>query len=259
MCAEECSTCIGSTINECTSCTSFNGSDYYLIHGTTICNQTCPDGQYEDETDNKCKVCNTECLTCSLTSSNCTTCGRVNGIKLYLENNTCVATCASGSYMNSSNNECEICAEGCLTCNGPTLNDCQSCNSSYNGSQMYYKYIGEDTCATTCPRGQYINSDIDYRCQQCYFLCQACVTRADNCVESEGCPNGFFFYNVTNSCRSSCPDGTYADLTTSECLPCADGCELCYGSGNNKCTRCGPDSANSSIIYYKHPRLDTCT
>lgn len=76
--------------------------------------------------------------------------------------------------MNTVNNKCTACVQGCLTCNGPTLQDCQTCNTSYNGSIIYYKYIGEDTCATTCPKGQFIDSNIDFICQKCSILCQAC-------------------------------------------------------------------------------------
>ena len=130
---------------------------------------------------------------------------------------------------------------------------------SYNGTVKYYKYIGEDTCATICPRGQFINSNIDFKCQACSFICQACEIRADRCIQSEGCSTGFFFYNITNSCRSSCPDGTYADLTTVQCLPCAIGCEICYGPTTNKCTKCTLNSTNSSILYYKQPKQNSCS
>jgi proprotein convertase subtilisin/kexin type 5 len=79
---DECLTCIGEDITKCTTCKTFNGTDFYLIHGTTICNESCPDGQFQS--NNKCLICNTECLTCSIVGSNCTSCGRVNGIQLYL-------------------------------------------------------------------------------------------------------------------------------------------------------------------------------
>ena len=160
--------------------------------------------------------------------------------------------------MNLSSYSCEPCVDGCMTCDGPTLKDCQSCNTSDDGTLKYYKYIGEDTCSLTCPKGQFIDSTIDFLCQQCSFLCEACKNSANNCVPGEGCPVGYYFYNETNSCLASCPNNYYADMTSGYCEPCDDSCLLCYGSGTTKCTRCRIDPDNSSAIFFKHPRLDAC-
>lgn len=171
-CADECKACYGPTTSECTKCKINDTSvRFYKLYGSDECVEECSAGTFPHNSTNTCKPCDSECKTCEGSSSNCTSCGRVNGVELFLENNTCVATCASGTYMNSTSDQCEQCHDGCLKCTGPTLKDCQKCNTSDAGDVVYYKYIGEDTCSTTCPKGQFIDSIIDYYCQACFFLC----------------------------------------------------------------------------------------
>ena len=174
-CDITCLKCSAAGPSACSVCGNNGTADFFLVYGSSNCSDVCPDGQFSTisvTSGHLCRVCNSECLTCDLSSSNCTSCGRVNGVWLFLQNFTCVAVCSAGTYMNSSLGQCVGCADGCLTCNGPSTYDCQSCNLSSN-STPFYKFIGEDTCGSDfCPPGQYINVNVSFKCQACSSLCQ---------------------------------------------------------------------------------------
>lgn len=95
-------------------------------------------------------------------------------------------------------------------------------------------------------------------CQLCASQCQACETTFDNCVQSDGCSRGFYFFNETNSCVASCPTGFYADSITGFCGECPAGCLSCFGPSYDKCYSCGPDPNNASAVYYKKIMLNSC-
>lgn len=161
-----------------------------------------------------------------------------NGQYVFWQNYVCVQVCAHGTYADYNNFTCYACAGGCLTCDGPTLEDCDTC-TTFNGS-TYYKDRQSRTCGEEyCPSGQFIKSTIPYICQACEPQCISCSITAKNCNETDGCAEGYYFYSPTNSCLAVCPNGYYADaLDTQDCIECADGCKLCYGPGYDACTKC---------------------
>ena len=97
----------------------------------------------------------------------------MNGYYVYLDINICVQNCPDGEYENTNNQQCEPCADGCLTCFGPTTSTCETCGNNTGGS-MFYKVIGYTICSQTCPKGQFIHADVPYECQQCAVQCDAC-------------------------------------------------------------------------------------
>lgn len=105
----------------------------------------CVDGTFAQQSSLRCLVCNSECLTCVDQASKCTACGRVNGVDLFLINNTCISVCPAGMYRNTSTTACEPCFPGCALCTGPTNRDCQACKQHSNGDD-YFKVVGEDSC-----------------------------------------------------------------------------------------------------------------
>ena len=128
---------------------------------------------------------------------------------------------------------------------------------SDDNSTMYYKTIGETICDQNCPSGQYIDSDVDFKCQPCGSECVSCYRDPHNCTEADGCAFGLYFYNVTNTCLAECPDGYYADPITDDCIECAGGCELCSAGGYSHCTKCNTDNA-TGVTYYKRMNIDKC-
>lgn len=64
-CAVGCTTCIGSSINQCKTC-----APNYLLYGTT-CVDNCPDGSFKSGLS--CQGCLSSCATCN-SGNNCTSC-----------------------------------------------------------------------------------------------------------------------------------------------------------------------------------------
>lgn len=149
LCHEYCSRCFGPDEFSCTACRTHNGTAYHLIFGSNTCNETCPEGEYANSTSHLCLVCDSNCATCFGTARNCTSCFLVNGFYVYLHGSICIQECPAGQYEDSTTRECELCAEGCATCTGKTLYDCQTCDNetTFNYTNnlatnyTYYKVI----------------------------------------------------------------------------------------------------------------------
>lgn len=173
------------------------------------------------------------------------------GAYVYLSNNTCLQVCPSGTYANFSIKNCSLCAIECLTCNGSTTSDCFTCKNLTNNNVTtnYYKYIGSNICATTCPLGQFISANFSNNCQACHPSCVNCSVISTNCTANAGCNPGYYYYDANSTCINQCPPGTFANLTVGTCQNCTDGCELCYSSSLTKCTKCV--TLNNGTHYYK--------
>jgi hypothetical protein len=94
-CDNRCTLCTGPLNDTCLSCQSIIVNSlsvpHYLIYGTTICSDTCPNGQYANNSLNKCLLCDNNCKTCVINSTNCLSCGLTTaGYLVYLDVNKCV-------------------------------------------------------------------------------------------------------------------------------------------------------------------------
>jgi proprotein convertase subtilisin/kexin type 5 len=117
---------------------------------------------------------------------------------------------------------CTQCTSGCLTCTGPGLNSCQTCqNATINGSIVsYFKNPTESICQTACITGYYGNV-LDNRCDLCQTGCLTCVVNASNCFSchSDG-GNDYFKANASNRCVTICPSGYYGNSSDYTCHDC---------------------------------------
>ena len=105
-------------------------------------------------------LCEVSCLTCDYNYSYCLSCGFSQlGSYLYLYENQCLLNCPVGYYANSNGLICNTCTVGCSNCYSLGLNYCTACNND-TSNNTYYKYIGWNTCNTSCPNGQFISSSI---------------------------------------------------------------------------------------------------
>jgi proprotein convertase subtilisin/kexin type 5 len=247
-CADGCASCFGSSNTTCYSCKSFSSTNYYLEYGEFNCLTNCPDGQYANATAFKCLLCSANCLTCSSSGTHCLTCGfSTIGLNLFLSSNKCVANCPQGQWGNSSDYTCTNCADGCMACSGPSLDNCTLCGNY--SSSTYYKHIGVTVCNTTCPGGQFISANIPNFCQQCSSICVTCNDVADNCT-SQTCAANLFYLNY--ECLSLCPNHYYPDRSARQCKQCATGCSTCFGADNSSCTVC-------SSSFYLQMGSNTCS
>jgi len=85
--------------------------------------------------------------------------------------------CLFGYWGNPNNFNCDSCTPGCTSCFADGLGSCYTCGKD-NSNIIYYKHIGNTTCNTTCPDGQFISQSIPYLCQPCSLLCVTCVNTA---------------------------------------------------------------------------------
>ena len=107
-CADGCLSCFGSAISQCHNCTvATTTNKFYLVYGSTICIEVCPDGQYQNVTDFTCMLCSASCLTCVNTATECLSCGLSNiGVNLFKLGSTCLAVCPDGYWQQSTGNTC---------------------------------------------------------------------------------------------------------------------------------------------------------
>lgn len=154
---------------------------HFLIYNTNVCSDTCPDGQYSNATSNKCLLCDMNCKTCEVNSTNCLSCGFSSlGYVVYLNANICVQQCPDGFYEDTSSKQCKPCNDGCTLCSGPLLTECSACKNI--SLTVYYKYYGFNICDTLCPLGQYINLTVPNKCSPCSPQCVACEGISTNCT-----------------------------------------------------------------------------
>lgn len=135
-CPNNCTSCKNSTMCEkcengffvnsqgnCTPCPTENCQD--LEEDKCHC-LNCKDGYFKYQ--DKCQKCHSECETCSINETNCT-------------------SCKTGKYL-TTENKCKSCGEKCQTCesNPNNVNDiCLTCNLS-----SIYKYLVNDDFNKTC-------------------------------------------------------------------------------------------------------------
>ncbi len=65
----------------------------------------------------------------------------------------------------------------------------------------------------------------------CNPLCRECAENDNNYCTI--CQPGIILYQF--NCWSKCPDGTYFDSQSNDCLPCSSECPVCWGPNNNMC------------------------
>jgi proprotein convertase subtilisin/kexin type 5 len=153
---------------------------------------------------------------------------------------TCVSTCPSMSYFNTSSGSCQSCSSDCLQCFGGSSTQCLSCNSSL----LFY----DNQCVPSCPDGYYAQSgscqcnptfqnETKQQQQQkkkqkknktnkqqfkipnnlaCNLSCNTCTGNSTSCLS---CLSGYVLDQ--SACYSSCPMADqYVDSSqTCQCKP----------------------------------------
>lgn len=234
------------------------------------CQNSCPDG-YTTTTDNICKQCSSNCVTCRGSVTFCESCS----LELYLYEGYCQKSCPAGTYPSGSH--CILCNAPCVTCSGPfsclkcqgdkvkfetlCLDQCPSGYQSNNGvcevipatpncasgctTDMLYNGECDDACnfvscnadnldcsyTGTCAAGKFFNGS---KCVDCTAPCTQCVSPS-SCLacgyDSSG--KALLLYNYT--CYSTCPDGTLQQGVI--CVNCSTSCKTC-ALDINTCTSC---------------------
>ena len=191
------------------------------------------------------------CATCTSLSV-CQSCQVINGIAYYLEGSSCTVNCPSNKYGNVNTLTCDICANGCLTCFGPTTSECNSC-TNYNAVDYFLEY-NTNLCSQNCPGGQYKDTT-SYRCLLCSPLCVTCSGSATNCLTCGMSVFHAHLYFYSNQCLITCPSSFWGNSVNHLCEACNPACLECFSSSIDSCTSC---TNISTTIYYKFRERTTC-
>jgi proprotein convertase subtilisin/kexin type 5 len=205
-CEGDCATCQSLTTN-CTSCKSLN------LLGNQ-CTATCPSNFAP--VFGVCTLCQSPCVTCSQTTTQCTSCISTATPQVYLSGSSCVQSCPTSTYANSTLQQCVACESPCSTCNSKTI--CQSCVSGYN---LYLS-----SCLNGfCPGGY---TPVASQCVLCSSPCLTCTTSPSTCSSCRhGLSPELYLINVTCVQANQCPSGTYPDVSSNLCAACQPPCSTC--------------------------------
>ncbi|KAM7368833.1 hypothetical protein PAMP_013140 [Pampus punctatissimus] len=278
--SDQCTSCqLGHHLTEGTNtCTALCGDNYYLDHDTNMCRKcsenclkctsysvcteckpdtslqgnrcqrSCAAGSYHDKKEGACKPCHKACATCAGAGVEaCNHCAE----GYLMEEWRCVPSCSAGFYAMEPNPEiadgqriCRRCDAGCLTCVGPSQENCSSCSSG--------RSLQEGVCVvnTVCADGEY--QDSIGKCHVCDATCAKCTGPQSedciSCVSSRALDEG--------RCLLECAKGKYQ--SGGQCHLCDHTCATCVDAGPANCTSCDTDKFRMERYLYEGQCLDAC-
>ncbi|KCV68162.1 TKL protein kinase [Fonticula alba] len=239
-CHEDCGECLAP--GDPTSCTACRGGAF-LVHGAGTCVTVCPAGMWPDTAARVCRPCPAGCAACTAADA-CTAC--------------------ADKYFLGADDMCHPCDASCALCSDPG-----SCDACVPGWAFLSPNAGVPSlCGLACLPGQYVDTGAG-RCATCSSTCSLCTGSAAMCVGCSGahfgiggdpslaqprecapcardcalcsnaevcttCMSGFFRHQ--GQCLASCPEGTWANSSTSQCQACPAGCTGCTDA--TACTAC---------------------
>jgi len=245
-CDVTCQTCNGGGADFCLTC--FDDR----FEQDTRCVIECDPGFYGDTDERVCIACTPPCATCTGEGTEpgvCQSCLAPDFLADSPEGSSCVADCPDGSYGDTNDNVCLVCADPCATCTGEGTEPgvCQSCLApdfladSPEGS----------SCVAACPDGSY--GDTDERvCIGCTSPCATCTGEGTEPGVCQSCLAPDFLADSPegSSCVAACPAGFYGDTDERVCIGCTSPCATCTGPGPDVCQSCDEDFflAGSSCV-----------
>ncbi|XP_063223097.1 furin-like protease 2 isoform X2 [Bacillus rossius redtenbacheri] len=210
-CDASCETCTGAGADRCVTCQA----GHYAHDGS--CVPACPRGHYGDAKRRECVRCPPGCAECD--GSACLGC--TDGWALS-KKGRCVAhaggrCAATGQFWVEG--RCQACHASCLTCAGPSEDDCASCAAPLLAQGQ--------RCVGACAPGWYQERGA---CAPCLHTCRECLARS-NCT---ACAAGLHLQR--GECRATCADGYYSDRGV--CTECFLSCRTCSGPRRDQCITC---------------------
>ena len=129
---------------------------------------------------------------------------------------------------NFSIDKCDL--THCLTCSGPTLSDCLSCNPGF-----FLQTSPPSTCESLCPDGFYSDPNTN-TCPACKGSCKTCSgPLSTNCISCTG--TSLLVVGSSFTC-TTCPDDTWLNIATNMCQSCDPNCKTCSAGNANDCNSC---------------------
>lgn len=225
-CQSSCKTCGNS--GDCLTCVS----PAMWFYTTQLC--YCTENYYTLTTPRNCLPCHSTCFSCfGGLITDCKSCWM--NAELLNGGPRAPCRCISAFFPDPDAKSCKPCYASCLTCNGSSPSNCQTCisNATFAGGN--------------CP------------CDQGFFLVQvpaSCTTCDPTCLDCQGGTG-----NECVSCSSGdasmigsaghgycqCNQGFFPDLTAANCTPCHISCLACTGPDSSMCTKCHIKAILNSI------------
>ena len=174
----------------------------------------------------------------------------------------------SNWYFDSNINQFGLCDAICATCDGPSSNNCLTCNSKSINPQN--AYFNENQCINECPQGKYplLQSEGYYVCTNCYQNCKTCSQGKDNNnMHCDSCPDNYIKYN--QNCymeKDSIQKTFYKDGSTTEFTSCHELDDNFYiQEGTYECIDYMPDTgytlvnSNTGVFAQCHSDCRICS
>ena len=187
--------------NDCLTSSTCDNCDANFVFLSNQCHSTTPTGYVN--ISGIAHACTGDCLTCSVATSNCTSCTTLN-----LDGNDCVSVCTSGLV--PVNRVCQSCTSPCKTCHS-TQTNCTSCIANLSPEV----FLSGNNCVQNCPDHFYEDSS-NNQCTGCVSPCQLCTTQS----ACQSCVSGYFLLGT--NCETSCSFG-YVGISR-VCQPCTSPC-----------------------------------
>ncbi|XP_056146386.1 proprotein convertase subtilisin/kexin type 5-like [Lampris incognitus] len=239
-CSENCLKCTSSSIcTECKPGTSLQGNR---------CQRSCGPGFYHNIQGNTCQPCHQACATCAGAGVEaCNQCAE----GYLMEGWRCVSSCNAGFYAVEPNPEiadgqriCRRCDASCLTCVGPSMENCGSCSSGHS--------LQEGVCVVSnlCGDGEF--PDSNGKCRVCDAMCVKCTgPHSEDCIS---CAASRILDE--GRCLAECTRGKYQ--SGGQCHLCHHTCATCVDGEAANCTSCDTDKFGVERYLYKDQCVDTC-
>ena len=166
----------------------------------STCVTSCPYNVIPRLDINQCIINNCSsplCLLCPIQIYICTSCAN----NAYYYNGYCYAICPFNTYPNATTMICLSCSYQCLSCVGPSGQECTQCNTPYSLASNNNTY-GE--CISSCLNLSYYYDILSSSCIKCDLSCSSCINYTETGCTS--CAQGYMTLedNSTGNWSGSC-------------------------------------------------------
>ena len=255
-------------------CKYFNCIYSFYNYEQNDCNDSIPDGFYQNDTDiNTIDKCHEDCKTCKIGpndySTNCLIC---NDNKPYVYLGNCYANCRYGDFIDSNKiNKCKCHRTKCEECTRESLKYdlCVSCNEK----EGYYEKLNDSINISTfknCykdPEKYYLNTQKKYI--PCYHSCKSCAPlkpdKKHHYCKSCNEDNSFSISDENNStymnCYPECKYNYYFNETEDYNYTCTKtpNCPQSYPFLIENTKQCIETCQNFSKIWqFRHTCFEQC-
>lgn len=147
LCDLHCTACAELSDN-CSACVTAGALETFLDSSNAVykkCTANCPSTTFANAANHLCEGCDTNCLTCGGSATNCFSCKTGDGWLNFV----CYTNCPNGYFKDTAN--CTLCDGLCSTCSNSAVN-CSVCSSS--------GFLLGTSCLASCPDPYYGLSNI---------------------------------------------------------------------------------------------------